>query len=156
MFTNWLGNSTSFLLSNTAFSFAVPVVVSIWLSAVSSSPVASFCTSPWSYASTGIRLSARQLVQHLRQLILRQRKVHRDRLELVNDHQIRGVGGNDVARIHQPQSDAAVDRRLDGAPVQLQLGGLDRGLVRLDGALDTGPVSASSASIVSFDTTPAS
>ena len=48
-----------------------------------------------------------------------------------------------------------VDGRLNGAPVQLQLGGLDGRLVRLDGALVLA-LAASSVSIVSFETTPAS
>ncbi|MNT24781.1 hypothetical protein D3C72_1602760 [compost metagenome] len=38
--TNWFGNSASSAFSNLAFSFKVPVVTSIWLSSVSSTPVA--------------------------------------------------------------------------------------------------------------------
>ncbi|MNT63559.1 hypothetical protein D3C72_2013850 [compost metagenome] len=38
--TNWFGKSASSVLSNLAFSFSVPVVTSIWLSSVSSVPVA--------------------------------------------------------------------------------------------------------------------
>ena len=41
MFTNWFGNSFSSLFSNSARSWIVPVVVSIWLSTVCSVPVAS-------------------------------------------------------------------------------------------------------------------
>ena len=37
-FTNWLGNNPPSSLGNCAFSFTVPVVVSIWLSAVSKRP----------------------------------------------------------------------------------------------------------------------
>src|ERR1035437_3390750 len=40
--TNWLGKSASFLLSKTARALTVPVVVSIWLSSVSSFPLAIF------------------------------------------------------------------------------------------------------------------
>ena len=38
--TNWLAKSALSVLSNTALSLAVPVVVSIWLSMVSSVPAA--------------------------------------------------------------------------------------------------------------------
>ncbi len=38
VFTNWLGNSMPFELSNCARSFTVPVTVSIWLSIVISFP----------------------------------------------------------------------------------------------------------------------
>jgi hypothetical protein len=94
-------------------------------------------------------------VQHLGKLVLGQRKVDGDGLELVDDHQVGGVGGDDVAGVHQPQADFAVDGRLDRAPVELQLGGLDGRLVGFDGALVLALV-ASSASSVSFETTPAS
>ncbi len=39
-FTNWFGNNAPSLLSKTAFTFTVPVVVSIWLSTVSTFPLA--------------------------------------------------------------------------------------------------------------------
>jgi len=70
-----------------------------------------------------------QFVQHLGKLIFGQGKVDGDRLELIDNHQVGGIGGDDVAGVHQAEADAAVDGRLDGAPVELQLGGLDRCLI---------------------------
>ncbi|MNP28006.1 hypothetical protein D3C76_1209470 [compost metagenome] len=51
--TNWLGNSVSSLFSKRALNFRVPVVVSIWLSILRSTPVACCFTSLRSQASTG-------------------------------------------------------------------------------------------------------
>ncbi len=52
-FTNWLGKSFTSALGNCAFSFTVPVVRSIWLSTVTSAPVASRFLLSRSHASTG-------------------------------------------------------------------------------------------------------
>ncbi len=52
VFTNWLGNSALFLLSNTDRPFTVPVVVSIWLSSAINFPLAIFVCAVRSKAST--------------------------------------------------------------------------------------------------------
>ena len=56
---NWLGKSALSALGKSALSFTVPVAGSIWLSAVSSMPVASLTLSARSYASTGSFAAAR-------------------------------------------------------------------------------------------------
>ena len=50
MLTNWLGNRLWSSFGNCAFSFTVPVAGSIWLSAVSSIPLASCVLPPRSKA----------------------------------------------------------------------------------------------------------
>ncbi|MNT41526.1 hypothetical protein D3C72_1778870 [compost metagenome] len=51
--TNWLGNSMPSALGKTALSLTVPVVVSIWLSVVSSVPSPSWLRTWRSHACTG-------------------------------------------------------------------------------------------------------
>ncbi|MNG06150.1 hypothetical protein D3C84_893770 [compost metagenome] len=52
IFTNWLGKRISSSLAKRAFSLRVPVVVSIWLSRLCSTPSACLILSPRSQAST--------------------------------------------------------------------------------------------------------
>ena len=70
-----------------------------------------------------------------RQVVLRQREEHRDRIELRDDDDARRVGGvHDVARVDLAHARDAVDGRLDARVVELQLRVLDLRLVALHGA----------------------
>ena len=66
------------------------------------------------------------------------RKNHRNRLELIDDHQA-GIGRSDhVARIDHPDSGDAADRRGDRGKVELGPGGFDRCLIGQDRGLQSG------------------
>ena len=58
-----------------------------------------------------------------------------DGFELVDNNEVGGIGRDDIAGINESQANLSVDWRLDIAPIQLQLGGFNGGIVRLDGAL---------------------
>src|SRR5262249_41684612 len=75
-----------------------------------------------------------QFAGYLRQLILREREDHRNRLQL-SDHQkavgVRGVDG--VADVDEPQNDAATNWGRYMGINDLQLGAIDDPLVSLNG-----------------------
>ncbi len=72
----------------------------------------------------------------LRDIVLRHGEHHRDGLQLGDHNEAVGVGGlHVVARIDQAQADAAVDRRDDVAVSDIELLGIDLGLVHLHRAL---------------------
>ena len=70
MLTNWFGNSARSAFANSALSLTVPVVVSIWLSAVRSLPVASFTLLVAIPRFDGDRFARREAAEDLRQVVL--------------------------------------------------------------------------------------
>ncbi len=99
-----------------ARSFRVPVVWSIWLSIVCERAGGELVLQ---IAVPGVHrefLAGAHLLQDRRQLIFGDRENHADGLDLRDDQHAVGVGGvNDVAGIHQAQTDDAGDRRRDVA-----------------------------------------
>ena len=76
------------------------------------------------------------LLLNLRQVGLRQREDHRDRLDLGDHDEAVGVGRvDDVADIDLPYAGDPVDRRGQPGVVELHLGRFDQRLVGFDGAL---------------------
>ena len=75
-----------------------------------------------------------QLGENALQLIFGEREVHRDGAELVDDQSLRRIRGDQVTRVNLAQTHLAVDRRLDVAVDDIELGGLDRCLIGFDGA----------------------
>ena len=117
------------VLSKTALSFEVPVELSIWLSRVISIPDASFLELSRLYASTGQMRARTQLLRDLRKVVLGNGKQHRDRLELSDHDHAVGIGSmDDVARIHQAQTNHTRNRGRDLRIRQLQLGVIDVGV----------------------------
>ena len=76
------------------------------------------------------------LLLDLRQVGLRQREDHRDRLDLRGDHEPVGIGRmDDVADIDLTDADDAVDRRSQPRVAELNVGGIDERLIGFDGVL---------------------
>ena len=81
-------------------------------------------------------LAGAQFRHYRRQVVFRNGEHDRDRLQLGDhDQAVRVAGAHDVAEVDLAQPEAAADRRGDAAVDQLQLGGVDRRLVDLDGGL---------------------
>ncbi len=71
----------------------------------------------------------------LRKLVLRERKDHRDGLQLSDHQQAGGIGGvHDVADIDQAQPNPPTDRRGHVRIHDLEFGAVNRSLITLDGA----------------------
>ena len=140
MLTNWLGNSDRVLVVEYCFQFAgtgggVDLVVGgQQVASGQQLSVAAVVGVHWHPLVGG------EPLEHLRKLILGQGEIDGNRLKLVDDDQIGGVCRDDVSGIDEAQADFSVDRRLDIAPAQLQLGCLNRGVVRLISRPDTAPV----------------
>ena len=82
------------------------------------------------------RLGLHLLLLDLRQVRLRQREYHRDRLDLRDDHEAVGVGRmDDVAHVDLTDADDAVDRRRQARVAELHVGGIDQRLIGFDGGL---------------------
>ena len=138
-----VGPESAILIVEDRLQTKVPVVWSISLSMVSSVPVASSVPS-----SRLMRLDHEQsprphAANHGRQAILGERKNHGDRLHLRDHQQPVGVRRvHDVARIHQTQTDAAIDRRGDLRVHHIELGAIDLGLIGRRRRLRSWPASA--------------
>ena len=85
----------------------------------------------------------RHVLAHLREVLLRHGEVHVDRPHLV-DHQQRidVVRPHHVACLEQHPADVAVERRADGAVLEIEARVLERGLARPGGRLGGGRVGA--------------
>ena len=134
--TNWLGNSAPSSLPNSAFIFTVPVAVSIWLSAVSSLPVASFSFCSRSQASTTVGVAVAQALHHARHVVLGNREhaligcsCAMTTMPLASDARTT-LPGSTWRRPTRPEI-GAVTRAYD----ELQLRVVDRALVGLHRAL---------------------
>ena len=85
----------------------------------------------------GKRPALAQQLDHLWQLVLWQGEDHRDGMELGDHQQAGGVGRmHDVAWVDESQSDAAIDWRRDAGVGEVDLGGVDGGVVGFDRALE--------------------
>ena len=103
--TNWLGNSSLSAFGKTAFSFTVPVLGSISLSAVRSEPEASRRRCSRSIGLDGRMLTGLELGEHRGQGVLGNGEDDGDRLELGDHDETVGVARpDDVAGIDEPQS----------------------------------------------------
>src|ERR1700691_4013105 len=71
----------------------------------------------------------------LRQVVLGNTEINRDRLQLRDHHETGRIGRmNDIAGVHQAQTDPAGDRRSNTAVNELKLGVIDSALIALDRA----------------------
>ena len=134
--TNWFGNSARLSLANSALSLTVPVVVSIWLSTVTSLPVASLTFWSRSHASTTIAspLASRRITRGtLSSGIGNTTAIGCSWAITTRPFASRRV--HDVAGIDLAQADAPADRRGDARVGELQPGVVDRRLVGLHRAL---------------------
>ena len=110
-------------------SFSVPVVGSTWLSMPVNLPVSATVIAVIAEHVDAQRALGRGRVDP-HDLLLRQAELHRDRLQLGDDDEARGVGGvDDVALIDLPQAGAARQRRNDLGVAEHGLRVVDRSLV---------------------------
>jgi hypothetical protein len=78
------------------------------------------------------RLRRSHLLHDFMQLVLRQSELHINRLQLGDHHKASGGGCmNDIALIHQPETGASRERRLDRCVIKLNLSSFDIGLIGL-------------------------
>ena len=133
--TSWPGHSRWSVFGNSALSWTVPVVWTIW----------SVDEQDLAFAQLDLVVLAvgrdRQrplghLLLNLRQLGLREREDQRDRLDLRDDHETVRIGRvNDVADVDLPDAGDARDRRCQPCITELDVGLIDERAVGLDRAL---------------------